>query len=228
MPAKRLSMRKIREILRLKYECKQSIRDISQSCLVGKSTVSDYLLRARAAGLSWPLPADMDDSVLEQMLFPSASGRCLRGRQQPDWNWVHNELKRKNVTLALLWHEYKSQHPDIYPDRGGIFADSRYLQIRYISSGGSRTGCSVEFSSVTSCELVPYACSIWSLVFADPSQDGYRKILVPGFKGKGLMIKYKGKNPFTDAAFTGGLLIPVKNPDRLLPLFNSLPSSTDK
>lgn len=114
MPAKRLSMRKIREILRLKYECRQSIRDISSSCSVGKSTVSDYVLRASAAGLTWPLPDDMGDAELEQKLFPSATGTSQRNRFIPDWVEVHKELKRKGVTLALLWHEYKSNNPEGY------------------------------------------------------------------------------------------------------------------
>lgn len=114
MPTKRLSMRKIREILRLKYECKQSLRDISISCNVGKSTVSDYLNRVKAAGLGWPLPEGIDDSTLEQRLFPSATGINVRGRIEPDWNEVHKELKKKGVTLSLLWHEYKSSHVDGY------------------------------------------------------------------------------------------------------------------
>lgn len=114
MPTKRISMRKIREILRLKYECKQSIRTISQSCSIGSSTVSDYLLRANAAGLSWPLPEDLDDSALEKMLFPSSTGECKRNRHLPDWSKIHKELKRKGVTLSLLWQEYKESNPDGY------------------------------------------------------------------------------------------------------------------
>jgi len=114
MAAKRLSMRKIREILRLKHNCKQSIRDISTSCAVGKSTVSDYVLRASAAGLTWPLPDDMDDATLEKQLFPSATGTSCRNRFVPDWTEVHKELRRKGVTLALLWHEYKTNNPDGY------------------------------------------------------------------------------------------------------------------
>lgn len=113
MPTERLSMRKIRELLRLKYECNQSTRDISQSCSIGKSTVSDYLLRAKAAGLSWPLPEDLDDTSLERLLFPSA-GTVRRNRFVPCWPEVHKELKRKGVTLALLWQEYKEQHQDGY------------------------------------------------------------------------------------------------------------------
>jgi transposase len=81
---------------------------------MGKSTVSAYLLRAGAAGLSWPLPDDLDDTALEKKLFPSATGRCRRNRHVPDWSEVHKELRRKGVTLALLWHEYKSKNPDGY------------------------------------------------------------------------------------------------------------------
>jgi len=114
MPKKRLSMRKIREILRLKYECKLSNRDIAQSCSTGHSTIGDYLLRASAAGLSWPLLPEMDDAALERRLFPSATGTVQRHRAQPDWVDVHKQLKRKSVTLALLWHEYKERNPDGY------------------------------------------------------------------------------------------------------------------
>jgi transposase len=113
MPTKRLSMRKIREVLRLKYDCDQSIRDISQSCSIGKSTVSDYLLRFSAVGLCWPLPESMDDTALERLLFPSM-GIVRRNRFVPSWPEIHKELKRKGVTLALLWQEYKEQHPDGY------------------------------------------------------------------------------------------------------------------
>ena len=73
MPRKRLSMRNIREILRLKHFHNCSIREISKSCGIGRSTVSDYLHRARAAGLSWPLPEELDDTALEQRLFPSVA-----------------------------------------------------------------------------------------------------------------------------------------------------------
>ena len=69
MPKKRLSMRKIREILRLKYGCSCSNRAISRSCGIGRATVGDYLHRAKAAGLGWPLPGELSDTALEQRLF---------------------------------------------------------------------------------------------------------------------------------------------------------------
>jgi transposase len=114
MPKKRLSMRKIREVLRLKHECNRSNRDIGHSCDIGSSTVSDYLQRARMAGLEWPLPDKLDDTALEDKLFPPATPRNS-SRFIPDFHEVHKELQsRKNVTLNLLWQEYKEQHPDGY------------------------------------------------------------------------------------------------------------------
>ena len=70
MPKKRLSMRRIREVLRLKHELRRSHREIARSLGIANSTVSDYVGRARAAGLSWPLPEGLDDAALEGALFP--------------------------------------------------------------------------------------------------------------------------------------------------------------
>jgi transposase len=114
MPGKRLSMRKIRETLRLKYECGSSTREIGKSCCIGRSTAGDYLRRAKEAGLSWPLPETLGDSELEQRLFPSTASSVI-SRFIPDFQEVHKELQsRKNVTLNLLWQEYKELHPDGY------------------------------------------------------------------------------------------------------------------
>jgi transposase len=108
-------MRTIREILRLKHECRCSTREISKSCDIGKSTVNDYLNRAKAAGLSWPLPDDLSDTALEQRLFPSAVVNVCTSRFIPDFHEIHKELQsRKHVTLNLLWQEYKEQHPEGY------------------------------------------------------------------------------------------------------------------
>jgi len=112
MPKHRLSMRKIREVLRLQA-MKLSVRQIAQSLDLGPTTVYDYLRRAKARGLSWPLPEDIDDAELEKLLFVSEGGES-RNRPEPDWPRIHTELRRKHVTLALLWQEYKEQHPDGY------------------------------------------------------------------------------------------------------------------
>jgi transposase len=108
----RLSMRKIREVLRQRA-LGQSLRQIAGSLNVGRSTICEYFRRAEAAGISWPLPDEMDDEALERALFYDAPS--LQSRYPlPDFTQVHAELKRKHVTLALLWQEYKEQHPDGY------------------------------------------------------------------------------------------------------------------
>jgi transposase len=100
-------VRKIREILRLKYLHQASERAIAKSCSVARSTVADYLRRAQDAGLSWPLPVDLDDESLESLLYPPPPPVPDEGRPQPDWDYVHKELRRKGVTRFLLWQEYR-------------------------------------------------------------------------------------------------------------------------
>lgn len=114
MPAKRLSMRKIKEVLRLKWGKGMSNRQIATSCSIGRPTVAEYLRRAQEAGVSWPLPADLDDTQLERMLFPPPPDMPAQLRGIPDWQAIHNELRHKHVTLFLLWQEYRTAHPDGY------------------------------------------------------------------------------------------------------------------
>jgi len=104
-------MRNIKEILRLKWLNGVSVRGISKGCNIPRSTVNDYLQRATAAGLSWPLPEDMNDTQLERLLYPPQEPESGQ-RPLPDMSYVHQELKRKGVTLSLLWQEYKAQHPE--------------------------------------------------------------------------------------------------------------------
>lgn len=111
MAFKRLSMRKIQQVLRLHFTARLSIRAIARSINASPSTVGDYIRRAQVAGLSWPLPQGMSESALEQRLFPPAIPTHAE-RPLPDWPTVHRELRRKHVTLALLWQEYKVEHPD--------------------------------------------------------------------------------------------------------------------
>ena len=82
MPARRLLMRKIREILRLRHEQGLSHREIAQACVIGPGTVSRYLQRAVRRGLGWPLPAELDDAALEARLFPRTAP--VAGRARPD------------------------------------------------------------------------------------------------------------------------------------------------
>jgi len=112
VPERRLPMRQVREILRLHYEAKLKDREVAKICSVGKGTIRRYLKRLAAAGLSWPLPADLDDATLEHRMFPPPPV-VPEGRPLPDFNLVHKELKsRKSVTLQLLWEEYREAYPE--------------------------------------------------------------------------------------------------------------------
>src|SRR6476660_7131582 len=106
MPAERVSMRQIREVLRLRFASELPQRAIAKSLGLSQGAVSGYLSRTRAAGVSWPLPADLDDLQLEALLFPPPPAIATDQRPVPDWALVHRELRRPNVTLALLWEEY--------------------------------------------------------------------------------------------------------------------------
>jgi transposase len=107
-------MRKIKEVLRLKWGQGLSNRQIAKACGIGRPTVGEYLRRAAEAGLAWPLPADLDEAALERQLFPPPSSLPAPARGVPDWSHVHQELKRKGVTLFLLWQEYRETHPEGY------------------------------------------------------------------------------------------------------------------
>jgi transposase len=107
-------MRKIKEVLRLHVEAGLSERQISKICVLGKGTVRRFLKRAETAGLSWPLPSSLDDVALEKQLFPPPPPRSAGQRPQPDYATIHKELKGPNVTLQLLWEEYRQEHPDGY------------------------------------------------------------------------------------------------------------------
>ena len=102
-------MRKIREVLRLKFEVGLSARQIAVSVQIGRVTVGDYLNRFAASGLAWP--CSLSDSELEQQLFPPPPAVPSEQRPLPDWSWVHAELRRPGVTLALLWQEYRLSQP---------------------------------------------------------------------------------------------------------------------
>jgi transposase len=107
-------MRKIKEVLRLKFGHGIGIRKIAQSCRIGHGTVQEYLVRARLAGLSWPLPEGLDDGTIERMLYPPVESARQRAMEMPPMEEIHRELKRKGVTLQLLWEEYKGRCGDGY------------------------------------------------------------------------------------------------------------------
>lgn len=107
----RISMRKIKDVLRLRYEAGLSYRQIAASLQLSFGTVANYLDRAATAGLTWPLAAELTDSTVEQRLFPGASRGPGYQWIEPDWPTLHQELRRKGVTLQLLWDEYHTAHP---------------------------------------------------------------------------------------------------------------------
>jgi len=115
MPAERTAMRQVREVLRLRFVGGVPIREIARRIGVVASTVRATINRFQAAGLSWPLPEEMTDAALEARLYADAgSKQGYRRQAEPDWASIHRELKRKHVTLSLLWHEYIECNPEGY------------------------------------------------------------------------------------------------------------------
>jgi transposase len=113
---KRLSMRKIKEVLRLRFGLSPGQEEIARSCSIAQATVHRYLERAATAGLTWPLPDEYDDQRLNELLFPTGP-LYLPSTPRPglDFADVHRQLqKNKHVTLQLLWEEYREAQPGSY------------------------------------------------------------------------------------------------------------------
>ncbi len=107
-------MRQVRDILRLHFDAGLSTRAIGVQLGIGATTVRDALKRFGHVGLTWPLPDTISDSDLEQQLYVSSAKASRRQKSEPDWAFVARELKRKHVTLQVLWEEYIAAHPDGY------------------------------------------------------------------------------------------------------------------
>jgi transposase len=127
-----------REILKLKYEKELTTRDIAASAGCSKSSVSNLIKRAEKAGLTWPV--NVSDIQLMQLLYPAVQASKANA-PEPDVNYVYRELKRKGVTLMLLWEEYKEQHPDglmytQFCDRYREFKKSNKLEMHKEHTGG--------------------------------------------------------------------------------------------
>ena len=103
-------MRLVSEVLRLKHAAKLSHRQIARALRIGIGTVTNYLAAAERAGLSWPLPAELDEAVLAAKLWPRAPAAEAKF-VTPDFVYIHEQLKQKGVTRQLLWDEYGQQHP---------------------------------------------------------------------------------------------------------------------
>jgi transposase len=117
VPARRKSMRKVKEVLRLRFELGLGQRQIARSCGMGLGTVHEYLERAVAAGIGWPLPEGLGEEELEAKLFGNqpVQARAVRQRSQPDWNTIHQQLQQhRHLTLQLVWEEYRQANPEGY------------------------------------------------------------------------------------------------------------------
>src|SRR6202161_3833429 len=114
MPAERAPVRKVREVLRLRHALGVSERQIAITTGLSRSTVGEYLRRAAVIGITWPMPEGLDDAELERRLFTPPTFDEKPARPLPDWSDVPKELKRRAVTLLLLWEEYRAEHTDGY------------------------------------------------------------------------------------------------------------------
>ena len=123
MPTQRLSMRRIKQLLMMRFGAGASTRTIGRELGIAPSTVREYLGRAAAAGIGWPLAADVTDESLMARLFVNAGVRAgARLHAEPDWSALVRELKRPGVNLLVLWDEYRAIHPEGY-------AYSRFCQL---------------------------------------------------------------------------------------------------
>ena len=185
MARKRLSMRKIRDVLRLKYGLGRSNREIGAMLRISHSTVGSYVRRAREAGVSWPLPDDPDDGRLEAALYPPTAPSRVR-RPEPDWARVHRELARhKGVTLQLLWFEYREAHPDGY--QYSRFCD-RYRDRRGPRGQGVRRGAGGVEPHVRRCGPDPIAAGLDGITCAHV-RDMLRSGLCCGESGRSLSVR---------------------------------------
>ena len=128
-------MRHVRDVIRLK-SAGMPIREIARRMGTAPSTVRLTIQRFEAAGLNWPLPDDVTDAVLEARLFAGAGPGTRRGQRrqaEPDWALVHRELKRKHVTLSIVWEEYIAGEP-------GGYRYSRYVAPGFMLWHGRRAG----------------------------------------------------------------------------------------
>ena len=135
-------MRMIKEVLRLYYSCGLSHKKISTALGCSHGSVAEYIYRAQAAGLTWPLPDDLDDAQLDRRLFPPCTQKG-KTRPQPDCIYIHNELKKKGVTLVQLWAEYREENPDGYGltqfcDIYGLFAKNISISMRQVHRAGEK------------------------------------------------------------------------------------------
>lgn len=164
MPRPRAAMRKIREALRLCLAEGLSPRQAGIATGLPRSTVRRYVVRAVEVGLGWPLPPELDDRALEERLYGRAAPPPADQRTVPDWAVVHRELRRKGVTLQLLWTEYRAGCPDGF---GYTWFTERYRayagRLDLVLRGDHRAGekAFIDFAGQTIPITDPHTGEIW-------------------------------------------------------------------
>ena len=141
MAQQRLSVRKIREVLRLRYEAGLTERQVAAALAVARSTVQECLRRCREGGIGWPPPAALDDVALAARLYPTQP--AAPAFPMPDFAKVHAELQRKGVTRRLLWQEYRAVHADgceysAFCDHYQIWASRQDAVLRRTHAAGDK------------------------------------------------------------------------------------------
>ena len=142
MATERLSMRKTRDILRLKWALKLTHREAARSLGVSAGIVGKTITRAKAAGLTWSAVEALNDDELEQLLY-GAPRTPTHSRPKPDPVWIHLERKKQGVTLELLHLEYLAEHPDgygytVFCDTYRAWLKKRKLTMRHVHRAGDK------------------------------------------------------------------------------------------
>ncbi len=143
VPAPRINMRKIKDVLRLKLDAKLPHQQIADALGLSKGVVTKYVGLAAAAGLDWPAVQGMDEAALEQRLL--VRSQKVRDYVQPDYARVHQELRRKGMTLMLVWEEHRADHAHCqtyaysqYCDNYRRFAKQLKRSMRQIHRAGEK------------------------------------------------------------------------------------------
>ena len=185
-------MHRIKELLRLKYECGLSFERIARALKISKGVVAKYVKAAEVAGLDWPQVRELDEDALERRLNLRHGRGPSSGHMVPDFAYVHQELKRNGVTLALLWEEYRQTHGDLtyqysrYCDLYREFARRLKRSMRQIHRAGEKlfadyAGDTVPIIDAGTGEILrahicvtvlgasnyTYACATWQQTAAD-------------------------------------------------------------
>ena len=153
MPGRRMETRVIKEMLRLRFDRGLSTRQISDSTGASVGVVHKLIAKAERAGLGWPLPREVDDHRLEEVLYPKSEA-VMEAKTLPDWVSMHEELKRKGVTRWRLWQEYKEEHPGdhySYPQFCKLYSawrgKNKKPSMRQLHRAGEK--CFVDYAGLT-------------------------------------------------------------------------------